>query len=204
MLIILTPTLSSAPVSAPKSPEANAPSRKLNRFGVGGALGGPGALYSLNLDYYATPNIDIEAGGSYIPFYSSSSGNRWDFFSAFIGVKYAFWGNDPGQRWSPYVGAFATVWVIGGDTAYVTSGSNFLSQQITTEKGYAPFWGGYFPLGIELIAFNGFTFAFEIGYRYLPSSSVTLQSSSVPGATSTVTSTNGSGPWAAVKLGYHF
>ncbi len=203
MVLLSTASISSAEIASSKPSEINSPSRSLNRWGVGVSGGGPGLLYSLNGDYYITPNIDIELGGSFIPLYSSSGSNNWNFFGAYFGAKYAFLGHQPGQRWSPYLGVMATVWILGGDVAFAT-GNSIFSSQVSTEKAYAPFFGAYFPLGIELIAFNGFTFAFELAYLYIPSSSVTLNSKTVPGATSTMSISNVSSPYAAIRFGFHF
>lgn len=178
----------------------NRPSRAVNRKGITAELGGVGWLYSLNFDYYITPNINFEFGGSFLTRFPVEEAN---LFFSHVGGKYALTGHRPGQRWSPYIGAMFTVVVVNTDVTFLTSGTLY-SQTLVKERVAVPFFGAYFPLGIELVAFNGFTFAFEFGFVYVPSQKKNLQSSTSPGANAPIELLGISGPWLGIRLGFHF
>jgi hypothetical protein len=187
--------------AAAKPPlDANTPSRAVNRLGVTASLGGPGLVYTVAADYYLTPNFDIEIGGAFMP---RSTVSDLGYFFSHAGVKYAFLGHQAGQRWSPYIGAFALLMVFNSEITFYQN-NNFFSVVSSKENISAPFFGMYFPAGIELIAFNGFTFAVEVAYVYGPNQSTTVQSKNIPGASSTFTTSSSSNAWGGIRFGYHF
>lgn len=61
-----------------------------NRFGINANLGGSSLLLSFSLDYFFTPNVNVEAGAGIFGYYG--------------GVKYHINGNKPEKNWTPYVG----------------------------------------------------------------------------------------------------
>lgn len=63
-----------------------------NRFGINANLGGPSLLLSFSLDYFFTPNINVETGAGLFGYYG--------------GVKYHINGNKPEKNWTPYVGLY--------------------------------------------------------------------------------------------------
>jgi len=64
--------------------------RSSNRFGINANLGGPSLLLSLSLDYFFTPNINVETGAGIFGYYG--------------GVKYHINGNVAEKNWTPYIG----------------------------------------------------------------------------------------------------
>ena len=79
--------------------------REKRRLGVNGVIGGQSVILSLSLDYFVTPNINIEAGGGMI--------------GGYVGMKYHIDGIMNDVRWHPYFGAsFAVVesFSFGGET----------------------------------------------------------------------------------------
>ncbi len=69
--------------------------REKRRLGVSGVIGGQSIFVSLSLDYFVTPNLNIEAGAGAV--------------GGYIGMKYHLDSvmNDP--RWNPYIGASFSV-----------------------------------------------------------------------------------------------
>lgn len=157
------------------------PSRKINRFGVGINLTGPMRNSSLFLDMYATPNIGLEINGVYLPKYFDNT----NVAIAGIGCRYAFRGANPSARWSPYLGILPKIIYISATL-----------QKTIHRTGYL--YGVYMPFGIELIAFNGFSFATEIACDIVPGEfSASASTDSVRVHFPTI-------PIIGIKIGYHF
>ena len=103
-----------------------------NRFGINANLGGPSLILSFSLDYFFTPNVNVEAGAGIFGYYG--------------GVKYHINGNKPETNWTPYVGL------------YLMHIPEFTFINTTTKKRN----GLYIPLGLQYLSNNGFTFGTEI------------------------------------------
>lgn len=146
---------------------ASSSNREDRPFGIAANLG-TAALIGVSADYFITPVLDLEAGvgwGQYI-------GVNWHPFG------YNYWWN-----WSPYIGA-SGVHVQDWSIPLYVSGFGVFREPKTEH-----YWGGYFPLGVQLISDGGFAFNVEVAF-------IALQSR-----------TDHSwlyGPWGGVRLGYHF
>lgn len=127
--------------------------RKDNPFGINLYGGSPTLAVSVSLDYFITPNINIETGIGLLGYYA--------------GAKYHIGGQVENRNWTPYVGAFYSVIVDlgilgGGDDSpgiYIPFGINYLGNKgfnfsielaarAHKEVGtfsdfvYIPIWGG--------------------------------------------------------------
>ena len=100
--------------------------------GINAIVGGPG-IYSLSVDYYAAPTVNLEAGlGPAI----------------FAGIRYHLNGQKAHKAWTPFTGIYGTYfWVFEGFT------DDF--------GGNVPIIA-YIPLGIQFNGKKGFSFSFEI------------------------------------------
>lgn len=64
--------------------------RSNNKFGLGFQLGGPTGLTSVYLNYFFTPNFNLEAG--------------FGILGAYAGLKYHFGDKNEPIKWTPYIG----------------------------------------------------------------------------------------------------
>ena len=91
-LIMLLTLLVSSNLLAQDISAENSNPRINNRFGINANLGGPSLILSLSIDYFFTPNINVETGAGLFGYYG--------------GVKYHINGNRPEKNWTPYVGLY--------------------------------------------------------------------------------------------------
>ncbi|MCB9211686.1 MAG: hypothetical protein H6609_20175 [Ignavibacteriales bacterium] len=61
-----------------------------NRFGTNINILGPTVLLSFSIDYFVTPDINIETGLGIMGYFG--------------GIKYHLFGNDVNKKWTPYLG----------------------------------------------------------------------------------------------------
>ncbi len=172
---------------------ANNPSRAERKFGISGSLGGPGHIYTLAADYYLTPNFNIECGGSA---YGAVFENSKYLVMPHAGIRYAILGHQPRQRWSPYVAAMLRIPVYGGDVSFY-NGANQYSESFNV-VGIS----GYFAAGMELVAYDGFTFGFEAAYSTGIGRSSNFESAK--GDTGVSFLNIKANPTLALRWGYHF
>jgi|JI10StandDraft_1071094.scaffolds.fasta_scaffold87348_1 hypothetical protein len=182
---IAAPTVPAAAPAATSAASGEKASREVNKIGLGIWLGGADGLAGGYLSYYILPIIDIEVGGM------SLSAGSFSYLVIHGGPKWHFLGGNAGQRWSPYVGA---------EIQYISAKTD-VSVGGTTATGSATGIGIYVPLGLELVAFNGFNFAFEVAYNYVPTISV---EASANGQTSKSDFSGIGGVWGGLKLGWRF
>ena len=132
-----------------------------NRFGVNINMGSPTFLLSASLDYFITSSVNIEAGAGLL--------------GTFGGMKYHFFGSKNTANWTPYLGLFIARNLTDFDIFGTSSGDDWNTNL-------------YFPLGIQYISKEGFTFAAEFAGRILVPE---LAAAQIPF-------------WGAIKFGYHF
>ena len=124
--------------------------RRDYKFGQNISVFGPTYL-SYSIDYFATPNINLEVGVGTKGSHSRSRGVTTG--GIFGGLKYHFFGN---KEWkaTPYIGFYA---------------SKLLKDDI--ESAHKTYLLLYAPIGVQYINSKTFTFSFEYGLSYIPYSS---------------------------------
>lgn len=103
-----------------------------NRFGANINILGPSILLSLSIDYFITPDINIETGFGIIGYFG--------------GIKYHIFGTKADKNWTPYVGLYAT---------HIPE-INFFGDSKSARSGL------YVPVGIQYMGIGGFTFGVEL------------------------------------------
>ena len=133
-----------------------------NRFGVNINMGSPTFLLSASLDYFITSSVNIEAGAGLL--------------GTFGGMKYHFFGSKNTANWTPYLGLFIARNLTADFDIFGTSSGDDWNTNL------------YFPVGIQYISKEGFTFGAELAGRILVPEIAVAQFPF----------------WGAIKFGYHF
>jgi len=103
-----------------------------NPFGVNINILGPSVLLSLSIDYFVTPNINIETGLGIAGYFG--------------GIKYHMFGERVDKEWTPYAGLYVT---------HIPAIS-FFGDSKSSRNGL------YLPVGIQYMSNGGFTFGAEV------------------------------------------
>lgn len=136
------------------------PEKKITHFfGVNFVGGGPSGLTSISLDYHPIRRISFEIGYEPTIFFSSSY---------YGGLKYFF--KDDLKKATPFIGVYRLKQKLN---------NGILSSQKETINGF------YFPVGIQTINANSWSFTMEI-------------------AGITRDHKDNIGLWGAIKIGYYF
>jgi hypothetical protein len=133
-----------------------------NRFGVNINIGSPTIGLSVSFDCFITSSVNIEAGGG--------------LFGLFGGIKYHFFGSKNTANWTPYLGLFIARNLTADFDIFGTSSGDDWNTNL------------YFPVGIQYISKEGFTFGAELAGRILVPEIAVAQFPF----------------WGAIKFGYHF
>ncbi|MDH5719451.1 MAG: hypothetical protein OEZ13_02405 [Spirochaetia bacterium] len=168
------------------------PTREHKTIGVSfWLLGIGGGSSGYSVDWFMTPTLSIEAGGSISP----DSDNLGNYY---FGAKYSLSGKSMTSRWSPYFGLLLAVseWEYNGDYYFDIYSSS-------SPIYYGTLYDLVIPAGFEFVAANGFTLALE-GQYYIPIGDTNLYSGSQ--SIDTTTGINIWKPtyWFGIKLGWHF